>query len=142
MIGSSGLTDSLMPLLVEADAAISVAHPDDKIAKKMAAEFGAVHVSWSAMYDTVAEYLFLTDPAIDIGQQGSRQLNPSILREHMTVIDVSRFPGESPLLDEARARGCVVIEPTEIYIQQLSMQFRAITGKDLPVEAFRDGLAN
>ena len=141
VIGGNSMSRALLPLLQEADAAISIATPDDKQASALAQEYGASAVQWAAIYDTVTEFLIYTDPDISVGQASTRSLNPSILREHMTMMDVSRFPDESGLTDEGRARGCTVVEPTEIYVHQLTSQFKAITGKELPTDAFRDGLA-
>lgn len=141
VIGSSPLGRSVMPVLQEAGAAISFATPDDTAAQEMAEEFDGSFVSWSAMYDTVTEFVVFTDDQIPITHEQSRGLNPSLLREHTTVIDISRFPEASPLVEEARARGCTLIEPSDVYVQLLTTQFKAITGRDLPAEAFRDALA-
>ncbi|MFK7819504.1 MAG: type I 3-dehydroquinate dehydratase [Planctomycetaceae bacterium] len=140
VIGANSVARSILPILTEAEAAVSIATPDDKSATAMASQYDASVIPWSAIYDTVTDFLVFTDAGIPVSQAQSRGLNPSILREHMTVLDVSRYPDASSLAEEARERGCTVVEPTEIYIQQLSTQFRAITGKELPVEAFRDGL--
>ncbi len=142
VIGATPLTNSLLNTLAQADAAVSIATPDDKRATALAKQHGASSVSWSAIYDTVAEFVILTDPEILVGQDQTRGLNPSILRESTTLIDISRFPEESPLVEEARLRGCTVVEPTDIFVQQLCGQFKAITGQELPAESFRDGLAD
>ncbi len=140
VVGGNATAKSVLSLLNQAEAAISIATPDDKLAMKLATEYEASAVPWSAIYDTVAEFLIYTDPEIPISQASTRGLNPSIIRDHLTLIDISKFPDISALAEEGRARGCAVVEPNEIYVHQLSSQFKAITGKDLPVEAFRDGL--
>ena len=64
-----------------------------------------------------------------------------MFRPNHAVLDVSDPPREHPLFVEARERGCKIIEPQAVYVDQLNAQFKAITGKDLPVEAFAKGLA-
>ena len=53
----------------------------------------------------------------------------------------SRLPEETELLVEARQRNCKVVEPADIYVDQISAQFKAIAGKELPSEVFREALA-
>jgi len=140
VVGTTPIAKWLLPILTDVGAATSIAAPDDKSSKAMAETYGASFVTWSAMYDTVSEFVILTDPTIPIGHDHTRDLNPSLLRESTTVVDLSRFPEESKLIEEGRSRGCTVIEPSDIYVHQLSGQFKALTGKELDADAFRSGL--
>lgn len=141
VVGTTPIARWLLPILTEVGAAISIATPDDKSSKALAEQYGTSFVTWSAMYDTVTEFVILTDPTIPVGHARTRDLNPSLLRESTTVVDLSHFPEESQLVEEGRSRGCKVIEPVDIYVHQLSGQFKALTGKDLAVDAFRAGLS-
>ena len=53
----------------------------------------------------------------------------------MTVLDVSDPPQPHELCEEARLRGCKCVSPRTVYLDRVSAQYRAITGKDLPEEA-------
>ena len=69
------------------------------------------------------------------------EMNAAYFRTHMTVLDVCRLPSDSPFCFEARQRGCQIVEPADVYIDQLSAQFKAIAGQELPVEAYQSILA-
>lgn len=135
LLGTGPRARAVLRVLDEAEAAVSVAAPGDKAAKKLAEAEGVSFVSWSAIYDTVSEFVVFADSEIPVGLKSSG-LNPSLLREHTTLLDISAYPCESPLTEEGRVRGCHVIEPRDIRFSHLSTRFRAITGEDLPESVF------
>jgi 3-dehydroquinate dehydratase/shikimate dehydrogenase len=59
----------------------------------------------------------------------------------MLVIDASDPPVEHPLFEEARSRGCGLIEPAQVFAGQVARQFHSITGFELPASAVVSGLA-
>lgn len=58
----------------------------------------------------------------------------------MTVMDLSELPGESTFTQEARERGCKVVEPTEVFAHYIGSLFQSLTGQPLPDDAVRQGL--
>jgi shikimate 5-dehydrogenase len=68
------------------------------------------------------------------------QLNPTIIRERMTVVDLSVGFQGSLFGEEARARGARYLDPMSVFASQLNLQFRQLTGRDLPEGAFQKGL--
>jgi 3-dehydroquinate dehydratase/shikimate dehydrogenase len=97
-------------------------------------------VPFHNLYDTLSDVIVIADREIVCGQnQGN--VNPSLFRSSHTVLDVSEPPKEHALFTEARERGSKVIEPQAVFVDQLNAQFKAITGRDLPMEAFAKGLA-
>ena len=139
VIGGGSLSSSLLPLLRKADAAVSIATPNNKTAKALAKQHNISAVQWSAIYDTRAEFLIYADPEISVDQASTGGLNPSVLRESMTVVDAGCCSGQSNLIDEARVRGCTVVEPEVLRHHQLRSQFRIVTGKRLPLAMFQQG---
>lgn len=119
---------------------VSIADPNDELARAAAEEFGLRHVPFAAIYDTLADVIVLTDPAIPFGHRKT-ELSPSILKPGMTAVDVSRLPGTTEFLAEASARGCRVIEPADIFRDIMQTQFEAATGHALPAAVAdpRDG---
>jgi 3-dehydroquinate dehydratase/shikimate dehydrogenase len=106
-------------------------------AKQLADQFGVQYIPFSELQDApAADVLVFADPALEMGY-AETELNPSYLRAGMTVLDVRRMPESSDFIVEARLRGCKVVEPAEIYADQISGQFKAITGENLPSEALR-----
>ena len=65
-----------------------------------------------------------------------------VIRERMTVVDLTVGMLDSPFADEAIARGAKYIDPASVFAVQLNLQFRQLTGRDLPPEAFQKGLAD
>jgi shikimate 5-dehydrogenase len=98
------------------------------------------HVPWNAIHSLVVEGVVLTDASVKCGTARG-ELNPSLLRERLTVVDLLSYPAESPIAEEARARGCHYVSPSMIFAGQLQNQFGYLTGKSLPLEAFQKGLA-
>ena len=66
---------------------------------------------------------------------------PSMFRAGMAVMDLSELPNESPLVEEAKMRGCKVVDPAEVFADYIGGLFKSLTGQELPPEAFAAGLS-
>lgn len=139
IIGAAGTARALVHGFQLRQGLISIADPDDAAALEVARKFGLRHVPWATLYDTLADVVALTDPAIAVGHRKT-ELSPAFLRETMMILDVGRLPAETEFLSEARARGCRTVEPRAIYLDQISSQFKSFTGKELPAEAIDEFL--
>jgi 3-dehydroquinate dehydratase / shikimate dehydrogenase len=139
VIGSGPLSVSIAARYSETNAAVSLAAPSDNAAIRAARAADVRHVPWSAIYSLMIEGIILADANVKYGTKRN-ELNFSVLRENMTVIDLMNYPAESAIADESRARGCRYISPSLIYASQLQTQFRYLTGKTISVEAFQRGL--
>jgi shikimate 5-dehydrogenase len=106
----------------------------------MARAVGVRHVGWNAVHDLRTDTLVLADFGMPCGLVKG-QVNPMMIRERMTVVDLTVGLRGSPFSDEARARGARYIDPTAVFAIQLNLQFRQLTGRDLPEDAFARGLA-
>ena len=71
----------------------------------------------------------------------STPINPSIFRKGMTVMDLSNLPFESPLIEEARLRGCKVIEPTDVFTTYISTMCKSLTGQQISNETIAEALS-
>lgn len=140
IIGNGGIAQSMAHAISQRKGLVSLCGPDDKTARQMAERSHCRFVPFQNLYETLADLVILADPRIVAGTRHA-QLNPAFFRPAMTVLDVGNLPVESPLMEEARARGCRAIDSFPIYQQQISSQFKAITGKDLPELALAQGLA-
>lgn len=108
-------------------------------AQQLADQFGVEFLPFAEVQNTPADVVVFADPALEMGFSET-ELNPSFLRAGMTVMDVRRMPEASDFIVEARLRGCKVVEPADIYVDQVFSQFKAITGENLPNEAMLDVL--
>jgi 3-dehydroquinate dehydratase/shikimate dehydrogenase len=118
---------------------VSATAPRDSDAQALASELNCRFVPFQNVYNTLADVVIIADPALKCGALHGH-LNPSLLRPEMTVLDASDPPTEHALFEEARARQCALLEPTQIFVGQIMRQFHSITGQDLPATAIGRGL--
>ena len=118
---------------------MSIAGPSDNTASAMARTIGVRHVGWNAVHDLRADTIVLADFGMPCGLARG-QVNPMVIRERMTVVDLTVGVQGSPFADEAVARGAKYIDPASVFAVQLNLQFRQLTGRDLPADAFAKGL--
>jgi|GEM_PF-2634312 len=140
VVGAGSLSVSAAARYGQMNAAVSLAAPSDNDAVRAAKKADVRHVPWATIHSLVTEGIILADPDVEYGT-GRSQLNPSILRENMTVIDLMKYPAESAIANEAHARGCRYLSPSLVFANQLQTQFRYLTGKTIPLEAFQQGLS-
>ena len=56
-----------------------------------------------------------------------------------TVVDLVYRPGGTPLVEAARAAGCVAVDGLDILVHQGALSFKAWTGLEPPLDAMREG---
>jgi 3-dehydroquinate dehydratase / shikimate dehydrogenase len=139
VIGNSSMVRGAAIFFSQKGAAVSIAGPSDNTAASMARAVGVRHVGWNAVHDQRADTLVLADFGMSCGL-AKGQVNPMMIRERMTVVDLTVGLNGSVFADEAVARGAKYITPASVFSRQLNLQFRQLTGRDLPVDAFAKGL--
>jgi 3-dehydroquinate dehydratase/shikimate dehydrogenase len=132
--GHSALAKSAVAYFQSQGAAVTLASPSDNAATTAARTSGARYTPWNTVHDVRADTLVLGDPGLPCGF-GRGELNPSIIREKMTVVDFTDYPRESSFADEARSRGARYLSPAKIFDEQLREQFRKLAGRDPGEEA-------
>jgi 3-dehydroquinate dehydratase/shikimate dehydrogenase len=140
IIGNGGIALSMIHALQQAQGLVSLCGPGDQTAQRQAGERGCRFVPFQNLYETLADLVILADPNIVAGSRHG-QINPSLLRPGMTVMDVGNLPLETELVQEARQRGARVVESAGIYSRLLNEQFKVLTGRDLPAQAYAAILA-
>jgi 3-dehydroquinate dehydratase/shikimate dehydrogenase len=131
VLGTGGAAPALLYAGAQRKALVSICGPNDNDAQRLASSMSCRFIPFQNAYSTLADAVVIADPALKSGvQQGC--INPSLLKAGMTVVDVSDPPVEHPLFSEARSRGCRLVEPASVFAEQVAVQFRSITGKDLP----------
>jgi len=116
---------------------VSITAGDDERAQLIAQMFDIRFVPVVNLYDTLCDVAIIADNNLEKGRL-KQKLNPSFLRSHMTVLDVTSLSQETELLGEARYRSCKVIGTRQILLDQLRVQFKALTGKELPEDVFSE----
>ncbi|MEI8380071.1 MAG: type I 3-dehydroquinate dehydratase [Planctomycetota bacterium] len=139
ILGSGGLAISLAHGVKKRNGLVSIASGDEVEAQKIAQQAELRYVPAAKVYETLVDVVVVTVPNMDYGTKKS-PINPSIFRPGMSVMDLSELPDESPLVEEAKMRGCKVVEPSEVFADYIGGLFKSLTGQDLPPEAFAAGL--
>jgi len=141
VLGNGGIAQSLVYAVSQRKGLVSVCGPDDDESQRIAAKNDCRFVPYHNLYDTLTEIIIIADPTITVGQnQGC--INPSLVRPTHTVLDVSDPPVENSLFSEAKLRGAKVISNIDVYREQLTAQFKALTGQELPAEVFESVMSD
>ena len=140
VIGNSSMARGAAMFFSQKGAAVSIAGSSDNTAASMARGIGVRHVGWNAVHDLRTDTLVFADFGMPCGL-AKGQMNPTIIRERMTVVDLTVGLKGSTFADEAQARGARYIDPASVFAAQLKLQFRQLTGRDLPEDAFAMRLA-
>ncbi|MEQ9407753.1 MAG: type I 3-dehydroquinate dehydratase [Fuerstiella sp.] len=140
VFGTGPIGSAVAHFLSDSNGAVSIAGPSDNTAMSAAKKLGVRHIPWSAVHATATDIVVLCGDGIRCGVNRG-ELNPSVIREGMTVIDLTAYPAESAFAEEARARGAHYISPAAVFASQLALQFRLLTGTELPIDAFARGLS-
>lgn len=133
IIGAGGITDGIAYGIAKRQGVVSITGPDDVSARQTARRLDVRHVPFASIYDTLCDVVIITDPNIEAGHKKT-QLNPAFLRENMTFADLGGFPSRSQFQEEAKLRGCRVVDCNSIHVSQISSHFKTIVGQDFPVE--------
>lgn len=139
LIGANATARALAWGVKRRNGVLSVTDPDDEEARKFAQRFDVRMVPFASVYDTLADVVAFTDPHIVVGHKRA-ELNPGYLKPAMTVFDACKLPDETEFLREARERGCRVVSPRDVFVDQVAARFKAITGEELPPDALAAGL--
>lgn len=145
LIGAGGMARGVALGIQKRKGMMSVASGDDNEAKQLAQMVGARFIPVANMYDTLCDVCLIAeaeafDPKTGAPSAKSLKINPAFLRPHMYATDLSNLPMETKLLDEARTRGCKIIEPAAIFAEYLASVFKTVTGKELPLELVHGAL--
>lgn len=115
-----------------------IASTKRKEAAALAAEVGCRFIAHEALYSTNHDVLVLCDQESVEGRD--LNLRPSYLKPGMLVMDLSAGVRETPLLREARARSCAIVNPLELLMQLLQLQTQRLTGKSVPREILQKAI--
>ncbi len=140
VLGSGSLAKSMIYGIAKRKGLVSVTSPNDKQAQEVASQFQVRYVPFQNLYNTLSDVVVVADTNLRLGT-GKTDFNPSYFVERMTICDVTEMPNDGPFLKEARGRGAKIVEPKDIYLDQLTAFLKSITGKDVPASNF-EGIVN
>jgi 3-dehydroquinate dehydratase/shikimate dehydrogenase len=132
--GANDLARLVARELKQRGCVLIFASRDRDAAHRLAHELKARFVQFEALYSTNHDVLIVCDeekqPSKSPG--GETGIHPGYLKSSMTVLELTDSLRKSPLLREAESRGCAVVSPQNLWLEQVSLQAHLLTGKDLP----------
>jgi 3-dehydroquinate dehydratase/shikimate dehydrogenase len=140
VIGHSPMARGVAKYFSSKGAAVSLSGMSDNSASSMAKAAGVRHVPWNAVHDVRSDTVVIADFGAPCGLSKG-QINPGIIRERMNVVDLSVGLIGSDFAEEAAARGAKYIDPALVFSEQLNLQFRQLTGMDLPENSIQKALS-
>ena len=140
VLGNGGIAQTMVYAVTQRKGLVSICGPSEKDSQEIATQNHCRFVPFAKLYETLFDVAILADPELKAGNAHGF-INPALFRPQMTMLDVTAPPTENPLGKEARLRGCRTVSPRDIFADQLSTQFKALTGKELPPAALEAGWA-
>jgi 3-dehydroquinate dehydratase / shikimate dehydrogenase len=111
-----------------------------KAGQQLAQEIGCRYIQFEALYSTMHDVLILCEEEKDDVPGRTMAVHAGYLKPGMTVMDLTAAVGKSAFIEEAAARGCLVVEPRRLLLDQLELQARLLTGKNVPREVIEKGV--
>ncbi len=136
VIGNGPLAQSIIYGLVRKKAVVSVASPRDVSARDVAQQYNIRHVRFEAIYSTFVDIVVLADPDLKVGTKKT-EFNLSYFQPPLAVLDACSIPEESVFVQEARFRGCHVVDPRDIFLDQVATVVKSLTGQEPSSEELR-----
>lgn len=112
-----------------------------KAGQQVAQTIGCRYVQFEALYSTMHDVLIVCDEEKDPEKGlGAAGVHAGYLKPGMTVMDLTNPVATTALIREAQGRGCQVVDPRRLFLQQLEHQARLLTGKAVPTEVLAGAL--
>jgi len=145
--GLNPLSRAVAQRLARKGVLLVVTGRDPAAAHSLAHELNCRHVRLEALYTTLHDVLLSgpdeVDPAVRTALSGKEgAVHPGYLKSGMTVVDLHTPLRRTELLREAALRGCGVVPPTTVLLEQVLALVKLITGKDVAPEPLRQLLDN
>jgi 3-dehydroquinate dehydratase/shikimate dehydrogenase len=145
IVGANPLARSLALALRRAGGVLIIASHERAEANRLAQELECRYVQFEALYTTSHEMLLVCDEEKETPAGKKRGtdagIRPGYLKAGMTVLDATADLEKSELLNAAQARGCTIISPRQVLVEQLILQIKLIAGKEPPRQVLEETLA-
>jgi shikimate 5-dehydrogenase len=128
--------------LLRRGVSVILASHKKKAGLELAQELGCRQVQFEALYSTMHDALVVCDEEKEEvrAKPGAAGVHPGYLKPQMTVVDLTSGMKRSQLLRDAETRGCAVVTPRDLLLEQLGLQARLFTGKQVEHEVLAAAL--
>jgi 3-dehydroquinate dehydratase/shikimate dehydrogenase len=142
IVGANTAARTMALELKQRGAMLIIASHDRSAAHQLAQEAGCRHVQFEALYTTTHEVLVVCDEEKEQvkGRPGQSGIHSGYLKPGMTVMDLTASLKKSTLIEDAARNGCGVVSPRQLLLDQLAVQARLLTGKEVPQEVLEKAL--
>jgi 3-dehydroquinate dehydratase/shikimate dehydrogenase len=130
--GTGALARGLGLELKERGCLLIIAGHDRDTAHRLAQELQCRFIQFEALYSTNHDVLIVS------GDEKDSAIHPGYLRSGMTVMDARPEMENSQLLRQAQQRGCAVVEPRALWLEQVALQARLLSGKEIDKQLLAD----
>ena len=134
ILGAGGAARAIAFAVLEKGGQVAITDVDQDKALALARQLGAAAVAPNQIGEYSAEVLINATPVGMKPKSGDIPLDPALLEHYKVVMDIVYQPLDTRLLQEARARGCQVIDGLRMLIHQGAAQFELWTGRPAPRE--------
>jgi 3-dehydroquinate dehydratase/shikimate dehydrogenase len=125
----------------ERGGVLILASHDRAVVQNLAAELECRHILFEALYSTMHDVLIVCDQEKEYKSRTEDSgVHPGYLKSNMTVMDLTATLDKSTLLREAERRGCAIVSPRQMLLDQLALQARLMTGKEVPPEVLAQAM--
>jgi 3-dehydroquinate dehydratase/shikimate dehydrogenase len=129
LYGVTELGTLLAQELQQRGCGLIVASYDRNAAQQLAQSVGCRHLLPEAIYSTMHDAVVVCDEEKALARQRTG-LQASGFKPGQVVMDLTAGHEPSALLREAAARGCGVVWPRDVWLQQTLLQAHLLTGRD------------
>ena len=134
ILGAGGASRAIAFVIQEQGGKVAVTDLDMAKALALSRKLWVEVVAPDYLEEYSAQVLINATPVGMEPQTDNIPIDPDFLSRYQVVMDIVYRPLETRLLQEARSRGCQVIDGLRMLIHQGAAQFELWTGRPAPVE--------
>jgi 3-dehydroquinate dehydratase / shikimate dehydrogenase len=140
LAGCGPLTRMVAIPFKAAGAALMWASRDRAAVQTASQSFGGRQVLWEAVYNTSHDVVVLGPDVAKKDNASELPLHPGYLKPGMAVVDLTAGLRPSKFLREAESRGCAVVTPGRLLVEQVREHARRL-GAEVPAAGLMEKLA-
>lgn len=141
LAGCGPLARMIAPALKAKGAALVFASKDRDEALRLSKAFGGRQIHWDGLYATIHDVLVVCRDKDQDDSDDETPIHPGYLKSTMTVLDLTSVPRRSRFLDEAKLRGCGLVSPVTLLVEQVAEHVQRVGGQAIGRNVLREKLA-
>ncbi len=134
ILGAGGAARAIAFAVLEKGGQVAITDVDHGKSLALSRQLGAAAVAPGQLGEYPAAVLINATPVGMEPKSDDIPLDPNLLAHYRVVMDIVYKPLDTRLLQEARTRGCQVIDGLRMLIHQGAAQFELWTGRPAPLD--------